>query len=167
MRVAGNSYEYKVWKMDSQRQSVFLASLPSLALRFQPLSRPFVWLFARTWKRKNTHWLAVYFDILIIKHFRWRKFSVAPLFSQFYCPFLKKYFEASQCLTKSRYLEVKPSKCKIYSLAFLRKKWISNEFESRECLVYQKELNALFTSFLWKVVSIVQFKFNFCSLFWI
>ena len=35
-------------------QSVFLASLPSLALCFQPHSRPFVWLLARTWIRKNT-----------------------------------------------------------------------------------------------------------------
>ena len=33
-------------------QSVFLASLPSLALCFQPRSRPFVWLLARTWIRK-------------------------------------------------------------------------------------------------------------------
>ena len=30
-------------------------SLPSLALRFQPRSRRFVWLFARTWIRKNTN----------------------------------------------------------------------------------------------------------------
>ena len=43
-------------------QSVFLASLPSLALCFQPHSRPFVWLLARTWIRKNTHCFAVYFD---------------------------------------------------------------------------------------------------------
>ena len=30
----------------------FLASLPSLSLCFQPRSRPFVWLLARTWIRK-------------------------------------------------------------------------------------------------------------------
>ena len=38
----------------------FLASLPSLALCFQPRSRPFVWLLARTWIRKNTDCFAVY-----------------------------------------------------------------------------------------------------------
>ena len=48
---AGNSNEYNVCKTDSP---YFLASLPSLALCFQPRSRPFVWLFARTWIRKNT-----------------------------------------------------------------------------------------------------------------
>ena len=35
------------------------ASLPSLALCFQPHSRPFVWLLARTWIRKNTDCFAV------------------------------------------------------------------------------------------------------------
>ena len=35
-------------------------SLPSLALRFQPCTRPFVWLLARTWIRKNTDCFAVY-----------------------------------------------------------------------------------------------------------
>ena len=34
-------------------------SLPSLALCFQPRSRPFVWLLARTWIRKNTDCYAV------------------------------------------------------------------------------------------------------------
>ena len=33
--------------------------LPSLALRFQPRPRPFVWLFARTWISKNTDCFAV------------------------------------------------------------------------------------------------------------
>ena len=33
---------------------VFVASLPSLAYCFQPRSRPFVLLLARTWIRKNT-----------------------------------------------------------------------------------------------------------------
>ena len=33
---------------EKNRQSVFLVSLPSLALCFQPRSRPFVWLLART-----------------------------------------------------------------------------------------------------------------------
>ena len=37
-----------------------LASLPSLALCFQPRSRPFVWLLARTWIRKTTDCFAVY-----------------------------------------------------------------------------------------------------------
>ena len=34
--------------------------LPSLTLRFQPRSRPFVWLLALTWIRKNTDCFAVY-----------------------------------------------------------------------------------------------------------
>ena len=38
----------------------FLASLPRLALCFQPRSRPIVWLLARTWIRKNTDCFAVY-----------------------------------------------------------------------------------------------------------
>ena len=38
---------------------VFLASLPSLAHCFQPRSRPFVLLLARTWIRKNTDCFAV------------------------------------------------------------------------------------------------------------
>ena len=37
-----------------------LASLPSLALRFQPHSRHFVWLLAGTWIHKNTHCFVVY-----------------------------------------------------------------------------------------------------------
>ena len=36
------------------------ASLPSFALRFQPHSRSFVWLLARTWIRKNTDRFAIY-----------------------------------------------------------------------------------------------------------
>ena len=40
--------------------SVFLASLPSLALCLQPRSRPFVWLLPRDWIRKNTDCFAVY-----------------------------------------------------------------------------------------------------------
>ena len=36
------------------------ASLPSLALCFQPRSRPFVWLLAGTWIRKNKDCFAVY-----------------------------------------------------------------------------------------------------------
>ena len=43
-----------------RKKTVFLASLPSLALCFQPHSRPFVWLLARTWIRKNTDCFAVY-----------------------------------------------------------------------------------------------------------
>ena len=35
-------------------------SLPSLALCFQPRSRPFFWLLARTWIRKNKDCFAVY-----------------------------------------------------------------------------------------------------------
>ena len=38
------------------------ASLPSLALYFQPRSRPFVWLLARIWIRKNKDCFAVYED---------------------------------------------------------------------------------------------------------
>ena len=37
-----------------------LASLSSLALCFQPRSRPFVWLLTRTWIRKNTDCFAIY-----------------------------------------------------------------------------------------------------------
>ena len=40
-------------------QSVFLASLPSHALCFQPRSRTFVGLLARNWIRKNTDCFAV------------------------------------------------------------------------------------------------------------
>ena len=45
---------------EAREKSVFLASLPSLTLRFQPRSRPFVWLFALTWIHKNTDCFAVY-----------------------------------------------------------------------------------------------------------
>ena len=48
-------------------QSVFLASLPSLVLRFQPHSRPFVWQFVCTWIRKNTDCSAVYLQCKIKK----------------------------------------------------------------------------------------------------
>ena len=41
----------------SVKRGVFLASLPSLALCFQPRSRPFVWLLARTWIRKKKYGL--------------------------------------------------------------------------------------------------------------
>ena len=47
-----------VW--GERKKNVFLASLPGLALCFQPCSRPFVWLLARTWIRKNTDCFAVY-----------------------------------------------------------------------------------------------------------
>ena len=47
-------------------QFVFLASLPSLALCFQPCSRPFVWLLARTWIRKNKDRFAVYFPFCLL-----------------------------------------------------------------------------------------------------
>ena len=40
-------------------KTVGFFSLPSLALCFQPRSRPFVWLLARTWIRKNTDCFAV------------------------------------------------------------------------------------------------------------
>ena len=52
----------KVWRKSLTRAGVwgvFLPSLPSLALCFQPHSRPFVWLLARTWIRKNTDCFAV------------------------------------------------------------------------------------------------------------
>ena len=39
---------------------------PSLALHFQPRSRPFVWLLARTWIRKNTGCFAVYLVCLVV-----------------------------------------------------------------------------------------------------
>ena len=32
-----------------EKKTVFLPSIPGLTLRFQPRSRPFVWLFGRTW----------------------------------------------------------------------------------------------------------------------
>ena len=63
----------KAWRMSLQRakrasltrpQGVWgerqKTSLPILALCFQPRSRPFAWLLARTWKRKNTDCFAVY-----------------------------------------------------------------------------------------------------------
>ena len=46
-------------KFMPKRPSVFLASLPSLALCFQPRSRPFVWLLSHTWICKNTDCFAV------------------------------------------------------------------------------------------------------------
>ena len=44
---------------ERKKTIVFLASLPSLAHCFQPRSRPFVLLLARTWIRKNTDFFAV------------------------------------------------------------------------------------------------------------
>ena len=44
----------------ARKKTVFLASFSSLALCFQPRSRPFVWLLAHTWIRKNTDCFAVY-----------------------------------------------------------------------------------------------------------
>ena len=46
-------------KFMPKRPSVFLASLPSLALCFQPRSSPFVWLLSHTWICKNTDCFAV------------------------------------------------------------------------------------------------------------
>ena len=77
MRVAGNSYEYKVWKMDSQRQSVFFSFFFFSFSPFSASLQTFCLTVRENFKRENTHWLAVYFDILINKHFWWRKFSVA------------------------------------------------------------------------------------------
>ena len=48
-------------KRGGRKKTVFLASLPTLALCFQPRSRPFVSLLARTWIRKNTDCFAVKF----------------------------------------------------------------------------------------------------------
>ena len=48
---------------------VFLASLPSLVLCFQPRSTPFVWLLARTWIRKNTDCFAVYSRLILMFSF--------------------------------------------------------------------------------------------------
>ena len=50
----------KAWRVRREKKNVFLASLPGLALCFQPCSRPFVWLLARTWIHKNTDCFAVY-----------------------------------------------------------------------------------------------------------
>ena len=49
-------------------QSVFLASLPSLAPCFQPRSTPFVWLLPRTWIRKSTDCFAVYHNCTVVRH---------------------------------------------------------------------------------------------------
>ena len=49
---AREAHEPHVW--GKRKKNVFLASLPCLALCFQLRSRPFVWLLARTWIRKNT-----------------------------------------------------------------------------------------------------------------
>ena len=57
-RSAGTSHARRA--CEAREKSVFLASLPSLTLRFQPRSRPFVWLFALTWIHKNTDCFAVY-----------------------------------------------------------------------------------------------------------
>ena len=45
---------------EARAKKSFLASLPSLALWCQPHSRPFVWLLARTWIRKNKDCFTVY-----------------------------------------------------------------------------------------------------------
>ena len=42
-----------------EEEAVVGTSLPSLALCFQPRSRPFVWLLAHTWIRKNADCFAV------------------------------------------------------------------------------------------------------------
>ena len=46
-------------KFPAEHLSLLLASLLSLTLRFQPRSRPFVWLLALTWISKNTDCFAV------------------------------------------------------------------------------------------------------------
>ena len=51
-------------------QPVFLASLPSLALCFQPRSIPFVWLLVCTWICKNKDCFAVYW-LLLAESFLW------------------------------------------------------------------------------------------------
>ena len=48
-----------VKKLVKRGVRVVIASLLSLTLRFQPRSRPFVWLLARTWIRKNTNCFGV------------------------------------------------------------------------------------------------------------
>ena len=70
-----------------------LRSLPSLALCFQPRSRPFVWLLARTWIRKNTDCFAVYvvtemivFSELCLQNTQKKtKTKKRPLFSKSLC----------------------------------------------------------------------------------
>ena len=50
----------KIWYPFSDLKPWSPARLsPGLALCFQPHSRPFLWLLARTWVRKNTHCFAV------------------------------------------------------------------------------------------------------------
>ena len=51
--------------------------LPSLALCFQPCSRPFVWLLARTWIRKNTDCFAVYGQPSISEPGNWNNLLTA------------------------------------------------------------------------------------------
>ena len=76
--VTERTYAARISKVADCKQSVFFSksvkksvkcgvrvlrgepSLPSLALCFQRRSRPFVWLQARTWIRKNTDCFAVY-----------------------------------------------------------------------------------------------------------
>ena len=51
----------------AKRASLTRPQGPSLTLRFQPPSRPFVWLLARTWIRKNTDCFAVYkFNVMCL-----------------------------------------------------------------------------------------------------
>ena len=59
-RGARASHARRACEVREKKPTVFLASLPSLALCFQPHSRPYVWLLARTWIRKNMDCFAVY-----------------------------------------------------------------------------------------------------------
>ena len=67
----------------------FLASLPSLALCFQPRTGYFVWLLARSWIRKNTDCFAVY------SH---NKIQFSLLFIERHCFLISTALPAVQCI---------------------------------------------------------------------
>ena len=85
MRSKKESEKIKVREEERPLSSVTIASLHSLALCFQPRSRPFVWLFARTWIRKNTDCFAFYFSnycIILQAQSPWRFFRFLVCFSR-------------------------------------------------------------------------------------
>ena len=79
----------------SVKRGVFLASLPSLALCFQPRSRPFVWLLARTWiRKKNTDCFAVKFFPFFIN---WNEYEL-NFSCSFFLKILRKEFFPWWCI---------------------------------------------------------------------
>ena len=98
---------------------------PGLALCFKPRSRPFVWLLARTWIRKNTDCFAVY--CLGTQQFSFHADNFAPLFclhlSVHQIVFLHSYLLSS--VMACRLFEWFPEKPWWYSLSCF---WLISTF---------------------------------------